>query len=99
MNTHIFIENNESPIDHLTNTYGTRLEKLDEKQKLFVAAALILYLYGLYSLERAIDELDPNAEYPSSFIDLVERLEPTGRQDLLLLIAAIANQLAWGQQS
>jgi hypothetical protein len=95
MTTHTFIAPNESAIDQLTTAYGTRLELLDEKHKLFIAGALILYLYGLYSLEGAIDELDPEAEYPESFVSLVEALEQQSRHDLLSMIGAIATQLAW----
>lgn len=98
MTTHIFIADNESAIDQLTNTYGTRLELLDEKHKLFMAGALILYLYGLHSLEGAIDELDPEAEYPDSFVSLVEALEQQSRHDLLCMIGTIATQLAYPQE-
>ena len=93
--THIFIADHESAIDALTNEYGDRLEKLNEKQKLFILASLGLYLFGLYSLEGAINELDPEAQYPDSFISLIEGLEKQSRHDLLCLVGAIAMQLAW----
>ena len=93
--THIFIPTNESALDALTHTYGDRLEKLSETQKLFISASLSLYLLGLYSLEGAIDELAPEGQYSANFIKLVEGLEKHNRHDLLSLIAAIAMQLAW----
>ena len=93
--THIFIADHESALDALTQAYGDRLEKLNETQKLFISSSLSLYLLGLYSLGGAIDELDPEAQYPANFLKLVEGLEKHSRHDLLSLIATIAMQLAW----
>ena len=93
--THIFIPTNESALDALTHTYGDRLEKLSETQKLFISSSLSLYLLGLYSLEGAIDELAPEGQYSANFLRLVKGLEQHNRHDLLCLVGAIAMQLAW----
>lgn len=91
----IFPATPKTALEEMVLAYGEHLERLTERHKLFIMGTLALYLYGSHSLTGAIDELDPDAQFVASFTELVERLEKSGRQDLLLLIATIANDLAW----
>ena len=95
MQPHVFTATEETGLEALVRTYGSRLERLSDNHKLFIMGTLALYLYGSHSAQGAIDELDPDAQFLSSFTELVERLEKTDRHDLLLLVATIANELAW----
>lgn len=95
MTTHIYQATEQTALEAMVLKYGDHLERLSLQQKLFIMGTLSLSLYGSHTLSGAIDELDPEAQFVATFIDLVEQLERSGRQELLLLIATIANQLAW----
>lgn len=87
----------QTPLEALVQAYGERLQRITAQHKVFIMSVLSLYLYGSHTLKGAIDELDPEGQYSAKFIDLVERLEDHSPNDLHLLIATIANQLAWRQ--